>query len=182
LSSSEGTDDELDDDAAAAADDDDDEVVFELADWTAEERARLGEKLTAGGIVHEWEDGDLVVADADADRAEAAIEAVEYPDELPADAGDEPPAEDEGSYEIMSALFVAADRLQRDPDDPVVGGEFDAAAEAAGASGPPYGLDAQVWQQVQELAGNVCDQLDDADPDVIARDAAALRQLLSRYV
>ena len=176
MSSSEDTDDDLDDEL-----DDDDEVVFELSDWTDEERARLGEKLTAGGIVHEWEDGDLVVADADADRAEAAIEAVEYPDELPADDGEEP-AENEGSYEIMSALFVAADRLQHDPDDPVAGGEFDVAAEAAGGAGPPYGFDAQVWQQVQELAGNVCDQLDDADPDVIARDAAALRQLLSRYV
>ncbi|MEY2474695.1 MAG: hypothetical protein QOG87_10 [Actinomycetota bacterium] len=160
---------------------DDDEIVFELRDWREDERARLGEKLEAGGIAHEWEDGDLVVADADADRAEAAIEAIEYPDELPAD-GDGEPAEDEGSYEIMSALFVAADRLQHDPDDPVIGGEFDVAAETAGGVGPPYGFDAQVWRQVQELAANVCDQLDDADADVIARDAGTLRQLLSRYV
>jgi hypothetical protein len=162
--------------------DDDDEIVFELADWNDADRALLGEKLTAGGITHEWEDGDLVVADADADRAEEAIEAVEYPDELPADAADAEPAENEGSYEVMSALFVAADRLQHDPDDPVVGAEFETAAETAGASGPPYGIDAQVWQQVQELAANVCDQLDEADADVIARDAGTLRQLLSRYV
>jgi hypothetical protein len=161
---------------------DDDEIVFELRDWREDERARLGEKLKAGGIAHEWEDGDLVVADADADQAEAAIEAIEYPDELPADTGDAEPAEDEGSYEIMSALFVAADRLQHDPDDPVIGGEFDVAAETAGGVGPPYGFDAQVWRQVQELAANVCDQLDDADADVIARDAGTLRQLLSRYV
>jgi hypothetical protein len=162
--------------------DDDDEIVFELADWTDADRTRLGEKLTAGGISHEWEDGDLVVADADADQAEEAIEAVEYPDELPADTGDAEPPANEGTYEIMSALFVAADRLQHDPEDPVAGAEFDVAAETAAESGPPYGIDAQVWQQVQELASNVCDQLDDADPDVIARDAGTLRQLLSRYV
>jgi hypothetical protein len=162
--------------------DDGDEVVFDLADWTADERARLGEKLTASGISHEWEDGDLVVADTDGDTAEEAIEAVEYPDELPAEASDAEPEENEGTYEVMSALFVAADRLQHDPEDPVIGGEFDAAAETAGDSGPPYGIDAQVWQQVQELAANVAEQLDEADPDVIARDAAALRQLLSRYV
>jgi hypothetical protein len=172
--------DDLDEDQGD--DDDDDEIVFELADWTDADRTRLAEKLTAGGISHEWENGDLVVADADADQAEEAIEAVEYPDELPADTGDDAPAENEGSYEVMSALFVAADRLQHDPDDPVVGAEFDAAAETAAAAGPPYGIDAQVWQQVQELSANVCDQLDDAEADVIARDAGTLRQLLSRYV
>jgi hypothetical protein len=184
LSSGEDTEELDDDDLGEDIGDetDDDEIVFELRDWRDDERARLGEKLKTGGIAHEWEDGDLVVADADADQAEAAIEAIEYPDELPADAGDEPPAEDEGSYEIMSALFVAADRLQHDPDDPVIGGEFDVAAETAGGVGPPYGFDAQVWRQVQELAANVCDQLDEADLDVIARDAGTLRQLLSRYV
>ena len=173
---------EDEDEHDAELDDDDDEIVFELADWTDADRTLLGEKLTAGGITHEWENGDLVVADADADQAEEAIEAVEYPDELPADTGEAPPAANEGTYEEMSALFVAADRLQHDPEDPVIGAEFDTAAEAVAESGPPYGIDAQVWQQVQELANNVCDQLDDADADVIARDAAALRQLLSRYV
>ena len=171
-----------DEDDIALDDDDGDEIVFELADWSDVDRTLLGEKLKAGGISHEWEDGNLVVADDDADQAEEAIEAVEYPDELPADTGDAPPAENEGTYEVMSALFVAADRLQHDPEDPVVGAEFDTAAETAGDAGPPYGIDAQVWQQVQELAANVCDQLDDADADVIARDAGTLRQLLSRYV
>ena len=164
--------------------DEGDEAVFELADWTDVDRSRLSEKLTAGGITHAWEDGDLVVDDADGDAAEDAIEAIENPDALPIDDDhdDAAPAENEGTYEVMSALFVAADRLQHDPEDPVAGAEFDAAADTVADSGPPYGIDAQVWQQVQELASNVCDQLDDADPDVIARDAAALRQLLSRYV
>jgi hypothetical protein len=170
-------------DADVDGEDDGDEVVFELTDWDDDARARLGEQLTTAGITHAWEDGDLVVDDDDADAAEDAIEAIEYPDQLPADADEEaPPAENEGSYEIMSALFVAADRLQHDPEDPVIGGEFDVAAETAGEAGPPYGIDAQVWQQVTELAANVADQLDEADADVIARDAGTLRQLLSRYV
>jgi len=166
-----------------AEDDDGDEVVFELADWTDDDRAALRDKLQAKGIAHEWEDGDLVVADADADAADDAIEAVEYPDELAVDAeGAE--ADDGGvGYELMSALFVAADRLQHDPEDPRVGGAFDEAADAvAAAATPPYGVAAEEWKQVQELATNVCDQLDEADADVIARDAAALRPLLSRYV
>ncbi|MEY2568545.1 MAG: hypothetical protein QOE35_3074 [Actinomycetota bacterium] len=168
---------------------DDDEVVFELADWTDEDRAAVRDRLQAKGIAHEWEDGDLVVADADADAADDAIEAVEFPDELPADAddtgdgADDADADDGGvGYALMSALFVAADRLQHDPEDPRVGGAFDEAADAVVAAAPPYGVAAEQWKQLQELAANVCDQLDEADADVIARDAGALRQLLSRYV
>jgi hypothetical protein len=161
-------------------DDLEDEVVFELADWTDDDRQALHEKLNEAGIGHEWEETDLVVGEADADAAEDAIEAIEYPDELAPD----PEGDDGGvGYELMSALFVAADRLQHDPDDPRTGGEFDNAADAViAAATPPYGVAPEVWKQVQELAHNVCEQLDDADPDVIARDAAALRQLLSRYV
>jgi hypothetical protein len=162
--------------------DEGDEVVFELSDWNDDDRSLVSEKLAAAGIAHAWEGTDLVVADADGDAAEDTIETVEYPDGLAADTGEEEPAENEGSYEVMSALFVAADRLQHDPEDPASGGEFDAAAEVAGDAGAPYGIDAQVWQQVQELAANVAEQLDDADADVIARDAGTLRQLLSRYM
>jgi hypothetical protein len=168
----------------------DDEVVFELADWTDEDRAALRDRLQAKGIAHEWEDGDLVVADADADAADDAIEAVEYPDELAPDGADtndggeaDDGADDDGvGYALMSALFVAADRLQHDPEDPRVGGAFDEAADAVVAAAPPYGVAAEEWKQLQELAANVCEQLDEADADVIARDAGALRQLLSRYV
>jgi hypothetical protein len=172
---------------------DDVEVVFELADWTDEDRAALRDRLQAKGIAHEWEDGDLVVADADADAADDAIEAVEYSDELAADAADAAETDDGGEaddaddggvgYALMSALFVAADRLQHDPEDPRVGGAFDEAADAVvAAAAPPYGVAAEEWKQLQELAANVCEQLDEADADVIARDAGALRQLLSRYV
>lgn len=161
-------------------DDVDDEIVFELADWTEDDRQTLHTKLTTANIAHSWEEGDLVVAEADADAAEEAIEAVEYPDEIAVDDDD---ADDGGvGYQLMSALFVAADRLQHDPEDPVVGGEFDEAADAVAAAPAPYGVAPELWKQVQELAHNVCALLDEGDPEVIGRDAATLRQLLSRYV
>lgn len=157
----------------------DDEVVFELRDWTDDDRAALGAALGEKGIAFSWEEGDLIVDEPDADAADAAIDAIEYPDELAEDEG-----EDDGGagYELMSALFVSADRLMHDPADPVIGGAFDEAADAVVAAGPPYGIAREEWRQVQELAANLSEQLDEADDDVIARDAAALRQLLSRYV
>jgi len=160
---------------------DDQEAVFELADWTAEERAELGTRLDAAGIAHEWEEDDLVVAEPDADAVDEIIEAVEYPDEL-APAAD---GEDDGGagYAVMSDLFVTTDRLQRDPDDPALVGQFYEAAEGAADAAVPFGVGPDVWKQVQELAAGICDALDgDAAADVVARDAAALRQLLSRYV
>jgi hypothetical protein len=173
-------DDDHDDDDHDDDDHDDDEVVFELGEWTAEDRALLVTRLNEQHIAHEWEDGDLVVAEADADRADDVIDGVEYPDELaPADeAGDDNGA----GYAVMSALFEASDRLLHAPTDPAVGGAFDEAADAVVAAGPPYGVAPEEWKQMQDLASNLCEQLDDADDDVIARDAAALRHLLSRYV
>jgi hypothetical protein len=171
-------DEELVDEAEDAGD----EIVFELADWTEDDRQALHQKLTTGNIAHSWEESDLVVAEADADAAEAAIEAVEYPDELPLEEDGDDVDDGGAGYELMSALFVTADRLQHDPDDPVVGGEFEEAADGVVAGNPPYGVAPELWKQVQELAHNVCEQLDEAEPEVIARDAATLRQLLSRYV
>ena len=170
------------DEGGEAGDEAGDEVVFELPDWTEDDRQALHQKLTEASIAHTWEDGDLVVADADADAAEDAIEAIEYPDEL-AIGEDGADGDDGGAgYQRMSALFIAADRLQHDPDDPVVGGAFDEAAEAVVGADAPYGVAPELWKQMQELAHDVCEQLDEAELDVIARDAATLRQLLSRFV
>ena len=158
----------------------DDEVVFELGDWTEQDRALLVTRLNEQHIAHVWEDGDLVVAEVDADKTDDAIEAVEYPDEL-AESDD---ADDDGAgYAVMSALFDASDRLQNDPADQRAAADFEEASGMAGTSAPPFGLDAEVWRQVQELAAQVVTQMDeDADDDVIARDAAALRHLLANYV
>jgi hypothetical protein len=166
-------------------DDEGDEVVFELSDWNDDDRSLVSQKLAAAGIAHAWEGTDLVVADADGDAAEDTIETVEYPDGLRAEDDIDHDGElDDGGlgYELMSALFVAADRLQRDPEDPRAGGEFDAASDAIAGTSPPYGVAAEVWQQIQELGANVAEQLDDADAEVIARDAGTLRTLLSRYM
>jgi hypothetical protein len=157
------------------------EALFELADWSSDERRDLTARLEAQGIAHEWEEGDLVVAETDANRVDEIIEAVEFPDEL-APASEE---DDDGGvgYAVMSDLFVVADRLQNNTDDPALAGRFYEAADAVAVAAAPFGVDAQVWKQVQELAANVCDQMEgDAADDVIARDAAALRHLLSRYV
>jgi hypothetical protein len=169
-------------DARRVMADEEDEVSFDLADWTDEERATVGQRLTDDGIAHRWEETELVVDEADADVVEGVLDEVDYPDQLD-EADEDEEVDDEAVYAVMSNLYVAADRLKDDPDDADRVTEFWHAAEAASTSPPPFGIDQQVWRQVQEVAGSIKEEIDqEADSDVMARDAASLRQMLSHYV
>ena len=161
----------------------DDEIVYELGDWTADERTDLEGRLNGSGIAFRWEeDEDLVVAATDERAVEALLDELEFPDQLePVAEGDE--IDDDAVYSVMSDLFLTADRLKDDPEDPDRVTDFCNAADAASAAPAPFGIEAQVWTQVQEVALSLRDAIDaDADPDVLSRDARSLRQLLTHYV
>jgi hypothetical protein len=163
------------------------EVVYDLSDWGLEDRNQIERLLTGSGVTHRWEVGsDLVVLEADADGVEKLMDEVEEAGAvppLPAIEDDADDGNDEVTYAVMSDLFVAADRLQHDPADAAVAGDFYLASDAAGITSPPFGIDRLEWQQVQELAAALAAAMEtDVNDDVIARDAAALRALLARYV
>ncbi|HZN15805.1 MAG TPA: hypothetical protein VFB78_16170 [Acidimicrobiales bacterium] len=172
---------------AADAQSDVDEVVYDLSDWSTGDRSQLEQLLTSGEIIHRWEVGtDLVVLEANADAVELLLDEVEAAGAVPplaaiddeADDGD-----DEAVYQVMSDLFVAADRLQKDPSDAANAGDFYVAADAVAVTPAPFGIDRLEWQQVQELAASLATAMEsDIDDDVLARDASALRSLLSRYM
>ncbi|MGH9267008.1 MAG: hypothetical protein ACRD0D_02405, partial [Acidimicrobiales bacterium] len=141
-----------------AGDEPDGVLVFELDDWTTEERTSLELRLTAGGIAHRWETGsgreavyglepsaawevgtDLVVAEQDADAVDALLDEIEFVDELEADDGDD--EGDEAVYQVMADLYVAVDRLKARVEDPAVAGAFFDAADAAIDVPPPFGID-----------------------------------------
>ena len=180
---------------------DDDEVDFDLSDWTTDERGLLDGRLTEALIPHRWEGGGapflahhasttqeqwqihdtLVVREEHADAVEEILDEVEYPDALDAVLDDG--AEDEASYQIMSDLYVAADRLKNNPTDADAAADLGAAQVAAATSSIPYGVEIRVWEQVQDLARSIAEAADvGADDDVVAADAARLRDILSRFV
>lgn len=196
--------------AAVLGDESDEDLVYELNDWTSQERSVLEMKLNGAGIAHRWEYGpndatggelgyigsegttqrrvwetayELVVRAEDEEAVDALLDEVEFPEELDAVDPDVDDGSDEASYAVMSDLFVAADRLQRDPGDVVAAGEFYLASEPVAAAPVPFGVEPALWKQVQEMAAALDESLQsDADDEVIARDAATLRHLLSRYV
>lgn len=184
-----------------ADDDGDDVVVYELGDWTAEQRGALETRLVAEGVEHGWEapggddvmpgyEGgqpwevgcDLVVGEIDEERVDALLDEIEFPDEL--EAVDDDGEVDEAVYSVMGDLYVAADRLKDDPTDLArAGALFDAADAARTLEAPPYGVDPDVWRRVQELASSVTEALEsEADDGEVAGRAGALRDLLFRYV
>lgn len=167
---------------------DDDDVEFDLTDWSPDERAVLGERLTEAGIAHRWHDpaggpeaGWLVVADVDADQVDDILDEVEFPDAL--EAVDDDGASDEASYAVMSDLYVAADKLKKNPDDPIAGDDMVNAAAVAATAAIPFGVEIRVWEQVQSLATELSRLLDeDGDASTVAANAATLRDILSRFV
>lgn len=151
----------------------DEEVGYDLGDWTDEQRAQLASELAAESVGVRWEHDELVVDEADSARVEALIEEIDGP---LAD-------EDEAGADLLSALYVAADVLQHDPDDAPAIVELIDAAELASTSRPPYGLDPDVWRDLRDKASELAGLLgDEASKPEVMKAARALREAVHPLV
>ena len=182
---------------------DHDSLVYELADWEPEMRARLDLVLKSRGIAYQWErvgelyEGDefttagdpqewevatnLVIAEADEEAVDALMDEVEFPMAL--QGTDDEGADDEASYQRMANLFNAADKLMHDPRDVSIAGEFIDASDAAKEGPPPFGVDGDLWAEVQRQAGALSAQLDaESDDETVETLARDLRNLLHPLV
>jgi hypothetical protein len=183
-----------DDEAALAADGEDgeveedderDELAYTLDEWRPDERERLAQLLDEGGIDYRWEDDVTLLVDADHEAAvEAALDRVEYPDALPAD-GDLPAeGPSDGDPELLSSLFLAADRLKHNPTDSAGLADLMAVTGEADPEAPPYGFAKALWQRALERADEIADLVvaEDDHGDEVTEKAAELRELLRPYV
>lgn len=149
-----------------------DEVGYDLGDWGDGERAQLAATLAGEGIASRWEDHELVVREADADHVEELIEEIDNPDALA-----EEPDDDDGGADVLSALYVSADVLKDDPTAAMAVVELLEAAERASILGPPYGLDGDVWKEVQRRADALADLLGaEAEEEAVTAAARHLRE------
>lgn len=164
--------------------DPDEQVLYDLADWDPGRRTELAAKLDAEGIAHGFDEhGDLIVLAADEDRVDDLVDAVDHPDQLP--------AEDDGAggldaIETVGALFVAADRLKNDP------GDSDAVIAAADAArtmatmAPPFGFAPPLWKELVAGAGELRSLLETeseiVDDDAVVEVATRVRAALRPYV
>lgn len=185
---------------AGADDEGSDVIVYELDEWTPDQRGALEQRLVAADIQHQWETQsgadveesyepgnpwvvgtDLVVGEQDEETVDALLDDIENPDAL-AEAPDDG-VDDEANYAIMGNLYVAADRLKDDPGDLAVAGEFFDAADAARTIDPPFGIDPEVWRRVQEMAAEVSQAIEqEQDDEAVQAKAQRLRDVLFGYV
>lgn len=175
--------------ATGTVDEDDDELVYELDEWPAEDREALVAKLAEAGVAHRWEGDDeatLVVAPGDEAVVEALLDGVEYPDAIPVEEVDDEAtvAAEATSFEVLSSLFLAADRLKGNPLDADGIADLSDALDDADADVPPFGIVPGLWRDAVERGNRLADTLadnDDRSPEV-AEQAAELQALLRPFV
>jgi hypothetical protein len=166
------------------------QVSYDLSDWDDQRRGELAQALESASIEHAWDEhGELVVLDADEERVDAIIDALEYPDQLEVDDEDEIEAEEalaeEGvdPQDVLSELFVAADRLMHDPLDHEGVLSLVDAARMAESLPLPYGFAPAVWNdlllQVKRLRTSLEGEVDD---ESVIEQATALRSSLRNFV
>jgi len=162
----EGGDDGGDD--CLPLDDAKEQVGYELFDWEPDELDELDDVLHELGVPHEWvADGyEVVVHEEDEARVDALLPGIRYPDELPAEADDG----DDTDVQVLSDLFVAADRLHAGVTGEAVSGFLDA-AERIGDR-PPYGVDETDWAVVVRLVDELIDLFHAGGPDEQASELA----------
>lgn len=169
----------------AVAEEDHEILVYELNAWDEPQRAQLGFVLAEAGVTFQWEGTDLLVPAADEARVDALLDQVEFPDALEEQAAEgEDDVDDEAVYQVISDLFVISDRIADAKEvDLAVAGDFIEAAAAAKETPPPFGFDERLWQQIQHLANEISERLENEEEDrVVIAEAATLRNALRGFV
>jgi hypothetical protein len=169
---------------AIALDDDAESTEFGLDEWSDADRAVLTEALIASEVPHRW-DGTTVVVAADAEHAvDDLLDAIEA-GELLGDGGDGAAAAPEGA---LSTMFLAADRLAKDPMDAAARGDLLDLAPLIDARTPPYGMAQRPWagavggvDAIVELIERDASTSATSESDIIGA-AQELRALLRPYV
>lgn len=135
----------LDDIVAASIprlDSESDRTAYDLGDWPDYEIEVLIGALEEAGIVHEWtDDGELLVYEADEVRVDELFDSLDL-------RGPDPGIELDGEAltDLLTDLFVAADKLAHDAGDAnALIAAHNAILEVAQLA-VPYGMNPDLWQ------------------------------------
>ena len=142
------------------------QVAFEIEGVSADELAALDAELIAAHIPHAWQEtGELLVPEESEDEVAELIDAVLNPEE------DEDESDGLATHAALDALYVAVDKLGKDPADDKLVARYQAAADVLAGLSVPYGMSGNEWEaliaQVDELR-----EVLDGSADLDALDAA----------
>ncbi len=159
-------------------------VVYAVGGWPVGAQSTVASQLAEQNINHAWDDsGDLIVAERDETAVEAIFDTIELPDTD--DDDDAAPYDGPEAMEVMSQLFVASDRLRKNPLDPdgvLAAVEWSEHAEQVPL---PFGLSPSAWKDIVEQAVALRNAIEDDDQEgdeQIQELADSLRNQLRSYV
>ncbi len=155
---------------------------YDLADWSTIERAAIANALLIAHIPHQWDGGVLLVPTEAEELVDELLDEVERLDTSPAaeDASPQPPP-----YDMVSELFLASTRVQRDALDEEGLERLHAVLDGTDPDRPPVGVAGPLWRRAWELAQSISDAVvgqDDLDTDAVEAAAKQLRELLAPLV
>ena len=170
--------------ASPPLDPDAEKVLYDLGEWTDEEVARLVDALADADIGYDFDvEGNLVVVADDEQRVEDLFDTLEAADDEEDD-DDDDAVEKRPASDVLSDLFVAADRLSHHARDHegVLG--FVKAADDLDNLRLPFGFETQVWAKIVEDTDRLRAALegDEIGDDEIEEQAEEYRKLLRQYV
>ncbi len=142
------------------------QVAFEIEGVSADELAALDAELIAAHIPHAWQEtGELLVPQESEDDVADMIDAILNPP-------DEDEAEDGlATHAALDALYVAVDKLGKDPLDQKLVDRFTVAADGLEGLSVPYGMSGNEWEALVSQVAELRSVLD-GTADLDAVDAA----------
>jgi len=158
------------------------ETEYDLAGWTTHRRMELVEELVAAGVPHRWEGELLVVSTSLEDKVDDLLD--EFDDGVGDDSDlDEADETDDmlDPAEVLSGLFLAAERLRKGKVDVDTYGGLLTSLESAEPERAPYGIDGRLWATAVELADSLADAVAEEADEVEAL-GTQLHDLLRPYV
>jgi hypothetical protein len=156
-----------------------DQVAYDLSEWDDDHIALLVHELREVGVAHAWDGDEMYVYSEDEATVDDLFDKVSHPHELEAE-------DDDGTIDglVLGDLFLAADRLQRDPEDPDGVLAMIQKGEPLDVDSPPYGIGKAEWGHLHERVTALTDLLvaDKVDEEAVMASATELRTALRPFV
>lgn len=166
---------------AVLLDADADHTRFALDDWSHDDRRVLSEALIASEVPHRWEGTTVFVARDAQDAVDDLLDAIESGELLSSDDSDGAP---DGA---LGKIFVAADRLAKDPSDSNSRNDLVELHPQLDPRVPPYGMGQRPWALAVNGVGELLEVLQSGTDGIEAQSAVIdaaqqVRSVLRPYV
>jgi hypothetical protein len=160
-------------------DGDRDQVAYDLSEWDDDHIDSLVHEMREAGIAGAWDGDELYVYAEDEQAVDELFDRVSHPHELAVEDDDGP-----AGGELLSEVFLVADRLRRDPGDHEGAVTLLDLDQVLNAGQPPYGLGKPEWSHLCERVSSLGTllQADTIDEDAVIESARDLRTALRPYV